>query len=86
MRVFIALCLLAITAGCSSPGYYPSGQARNAVDNLRDVEHAGQYMINDFNPCRTRPAVKKASYSANLNLDRKGNLTPTARIQVSGQC
>jgi hypothetical protein len=85
-KLTIILIFLAVLTGCADPGYRPSGQANRAVDALRDVEYAGQYMINDFNPCRKPQSSKSSNYSAQVELDRYGNIVPRARVRTSGAC
>ena len=85
VRITISICLLAFTSACAT-GYRPSTQAYDAVDALRDVEYASQYMINEFNPCRKPQASKSDSYSAEIKLDRKGEIIPQARVRTSAKC
>jgi len=73
-------------AGCADPGYRPSPQAYDAVDKFRDAEYVGDYLINGFNPCRKPQSSKSSNYSAQVELDRYGNIVPRARVRTSGAC
>jgi len=86
VRLTTFACVSALLSACADPGYRPSSQSVRAVETLRDVEYAGQYLITGFNPCGRPQASKSVGYAAGVKLDRRGNIIPEADIRVRATC